>query len=110
VKLLPSFKVGQLSFKLERQYFIGNENGHTMRAYALSEEHRRLFEGLKTRPLSFKELTEHLKGLHGQGTPLQIVGRLFEEHFLHGYDRDGRPVKIQSALRFGGVGAEDDIS
>jgi flavin-dependent dehydrogenase len=110
VKLVPSFRVGQTSFKLERQHFIGDESGRTMRAYALSEGHRALFETLKTQPLSFKELTTRLKGLHGQGTPLQIVGRLFEEHFLHGFDKDGKPVRIQSALRFGGVGSEDDIS
>jgi hypothetical protein len=81
-----------------------------MRAYALSDEHRTVLESLKTQPLSFKELTERLKGLPGQGTPLQIVGRLFEEHFLYGFDKAGTQVKIQSALRFGGVGAEDDIS
>ena len=110
VRLVPSFKVGQTSFKLERQYFIGDESGRTMRAYALSEDHRTLFESLQTKPLSFKELTARLKNLHGQGTPLQIVGRLLEEHFLNGFDKDGKPVRIQSALRFGGVGAEDDIS
>jgi flavin-dependent dehydrogenase len=110
VRLVPSFRVGQMSFKLERQHFIGDEHGRTMRAYALSDEHRTVLESLKTQPLSFKELTERLKGLPGQGTPLQIVGRLFEEHFLYGFDKAGTQVKIQSALRFGGVGAEDDIS
>jgi hypothetical protein len=48
--------------------------------------------------------------MEGQGTPLQIVGRLLEQGFLKGTDKNGNPVKIRSALRFGGVGAEDDIS
>ena len=30
--------------------------------------------------------------------------------FLQGSDSNGEPVKIRAALRFGGVGAEDDIS
>jgi flavin-dependent dehydrogenase len=110
VRLEPSYRVHPTSFKLERQYFIGDESGRTMRAYALSEEHRKLFEELKANPMSFQHLTQRLKDLGGHGTPLQIVGRLNEEHFLQGFDKDGKPVKIRSALRFGGVGSEDDIS
>lgn len=110
VGLYPSFKVHPTTFKLTRQLFIGDETGRTMKAYALTEDHRKLFAGLAEEPLSYKDLTNELKDLSGQGTPLQIVGRLVEEGFLEGYDKDGRPVKIRSALRFGGVGAEDDLS
>lgn len=110
VRLVPSFKVHPTSFQLERQHFIGDESGRTMTAYALSEAHRQLFESLIEEPLSFKALTARLKNLPGQGTPLQIVGRLTEMGFLRGFDKDGKPVKIRSALRFGGVGSEDDIS
>ena len=109
-RLVPSFKVHRTSFELERQYFIADEHGRTMTAYALSEEHRRLFESLKSNPLSYRELAGKLKALKGQGTPVQIIGRLTENGFLRGFDKDGNPVKIQAALRFGGVGAEDDIS
>jgi flavin-dependent dehydrogenase len=110
VRLYPSFRVHPNTFKLNRQYFIGDETGRTMRAYALTEEHRKLFESLIKTPLSFTELTEKLKDMGGQGAPLQIVGRLTEERFLEGFDDAGKPVMIRSALRFGGVGAEDDIS
>ncbi|MFN2398616.1 MAG: NAD(P)/FAD-dependent oxidoreductase [Gemmatimonadaceae bacterium] len=111
VRLEPSYRVHPTTFKLERQQFIGDESGRTMRAYALTEEHRALFEELKNNPMNFKELTHRLKGLvGGHGTPLQIVGRLNEEHFIQGYDKEDKPVKIRSALRFGGVGSEDDIS
>ncbi len=110
VRLTPSFKVHPTSFELERQHFIADEHGRTMTTYALSEDHRRLFESLKSHPLSYRELTGRLKALKGQGTPVQIIGRLTENGFLQGFDKNGDPVKIQAALRFGGVGAEDDIS
>ncbi len=110
VRLVPSFKVHPISFQLERQYFLGDEHGRTMRAYSVTAAHEELFRGLLTAPLSFKELTRRMKGLGGQGTPLQIVGRLFEQKFLHGFDKNGNRVKIKSALRFGGVGSEDDLS
>ena len=40
----------------------------------------------------------------------EILGRLFEERLLSASDRQGQPVRLRSALRFGGVGAEDDLS
>ena len=110
VRLVPSFRVHPTSFQLERQYFIGDEHGRTMTAFALSDEHRRLFASLRERPLSYRELAAKLKVLKGQGTPIRIIGRLTESGFLQGVDKDGNPVKIRAALRFGGVGAEDDIS
>jgi len=109
-RLYTSYKVHPTSFKLERQQFLGDESGRAMKAHALTEEHRKLFAGMIDQPLSYKDLTAHLKKLGGQGTPVQIAGRLFEEHFLEGRDRNGEVVRIRSALRFGGVGAEDDIS
>ena len=33
-----------------------------------------------------------------------------EDGFLQGYDKEGKAVKVRTALRFGGVGAEDDLS
>ena len=110
VWLAPSFKVHPTSFQLERQHFIADEHGRTMTTYALTEEHRRLFESLKSHPLSYRALAGKLKELPGSGTPVQIIGRLTENGFLQGFDKNGDPVKIQAALRFGGVGAEDDIS
>ena len=110
VRLVPSFKVHPTSFALERQHFIADERGRTMTTYALTEDHRRLFASLKSHPLSYRELAGKLKELKGQGTPVQIIGRLIEGDFLRGSDKNGDPVKIRAALRFGGVGAEDDIS
>jgi len=81
-----------------------------MTSYPLTEAHRRLFDSLKTHPLSYRELAGKLKDLKGPGTPVQIIGRLTENGFLEGFDRHGDPVRIRAALRFGGVGAEDDIS
>lgn len=110
VRLEPSWRVHPTTFKLERQYFLGNETGRTMRAYALTEAHRELFAELQSEPMSFRELHDRLKELGGHGSPMQIIGRLNEEHFVNGYDKNGNHVKIRSALRFGGVGSEDDIS
>lgn len=110
VKLHASYRVHPTTFKLERQYFLGDDTGRAMRAYALTEGHRALFQELANTPMSFHALLARLKELGGVGTPLQIVGRLNEEHFIKGYDKDGKHVKIYSALRFGGVGSEDDIS
>ncbi|MGQ0767060.1 MAG: NAD(P)/FAD-dependent oxidoreductase [Gemmatimonadota bacterium] len=110
VVLSPSFKVHPTTFRMERQYFVGDGNGKEMRAYALTEDHRKLLDELRRRPMNFNELGKRLKELGGQGTPVQIVGRLFEHHLLQATDRDGKPVKLRTALRFGGVGSEDDIS
>ena len=55
VRLVPSFRVHPTSFRLERQYFIGDENGRTMTAYALSDEHRQLFASLREWPLSYRK-------------------------------------------------------
>lgn len=110
VVLEASYRVHPTTFKLERQYFLGDGSGRTMRAYALTEGHRALFEELRQAPLSFQEVTARLKELGGMGTPLQILGRLNEEHFIKGFDKDGHHVRVRSALRFGGVGSEDDLS
>ena len=109
-RLIPSFRVHPTSFRLERQYFIGDETGRSMTAFPLSDQHRRLFASLKETPLGYRELERKLKTIKGYATPIQIVGRLTENGFLQGYDKNGNRVKIRAALRFGGVGAEDDIS
>ena len=109
-RLVPSFRVHPSSFKLERQHFIGDETGKTMSAYPLKEEHRELFASLKQDPLSYRELTRRLKQLGGQGTPLQLVGRLMEGGFLRGYDKNGELIQVKPPLQFAGVGAEDDFS
>lgn len=111
VRLVPSFKVNPASFKLERQYFLGDENGRMMTAYALTPEHHAVFQGLLAQPASYNELTARLKKIEGgQGTPYQILGRLHEQGMIRGYNKDGKIVHIRQALRFGGVGSEDDIS
>jgi len=81
-----------------------------MTAYALTESHRELFDALRSRPIGFDDLTAQLNALEGEGTPLQIVGRLTESGLLQGYDKTGEPVRPRAALRFGGVGSEDDLS
>ena len=110
VRLSPSFKVHQTGFHLERQYFLGDEHGRLMTAYPVTPAHRDLFASLITEPMPFKMLSERLKAIGGSGTPLQIVSRLVEEGFLEGRDAAGQLVKVRSPLRFGGVGAEDDMS
>jgi flavin-dependent dehydrogenase len=110
VRLVPSFKVHPTSFELERQYFIGDELGRTLTAYALTPAHREVFESLLHTPMSYGELTAKIKDLGGQGTTYQILGRLHEQGMIRGYDDQGQQVHIRQALRFGGVGSEDDIS
>jgi flavin-dependent dehydrogenase len=109
-RLWQWFKVHPGTFRLEKQHFLGDTGGRMMTAYAASEAHLELFAGLASQPLGFKELSARVKALQGQGTPLQVIGRLFEEGYLEGFDKDGQPVRIQATLRFGGVGAEDDMS
>jgi flavin-dependent dehydrogenase len=111
VRLIRTFKVHPTTFKLEHQTFLGNEHGQAMTSYTLTEEHRKLFESLAAQPLSFNELTDRLKDIKGgQGTPFEIVRRLFDDHFLEGRTATGEVVHLQNVLRFGGVGADDDIS
>lgn len=110
VRLVPSFRVHPTSFKLERQFFIGDETGRTMSSFSMTEQHRKLFESLRTHPLSYSDLAERLQELGGDSTPLQVLGRLLEEGFLQGFNTQGEPVTIRTPLRFGGVGADDDVS
>jgi hypothetical protein len=108
--LVPSFKVHPTSFKLERRFHLADESGRVVTAYPFHEGHRRLFEGLATHPLPFGELAAKLQALDSSFSPLQAVLRMFEEGLLQGLDHDGCPVQIRTTLRFGGVGAEDDLS
>jgi flavin-dependent dehydrogenase len=110
VRLAPSFKVHTTGFYLERQFFLGDETGRTMTSYAVNEAQHALFASLLTRPMSYKELEVRLKETGGQGTAFQLVNKLHEDGMLCGYDADGKLVRIRQILRFGGVGAEDDIS
>jgi flavin-dependent dehydrogenase len=110
VRLNPSFKVHATNFHLERQNFLGDENGRTMTAYSITPEQHKVFVGLKANPVSYDDLTAQLKGLPSQGTPYQILGRLYEHGLIRGEDKNGQSVRIHMALRFGGVGSEDDIS
>ena len=109
-RLVSSFRVDPTSFKLERQRFVGDETGRTVTAYPLTEAHRELFESLIAQPLSYRELSARLGQLKGPGNPLQIISRFVEEGLLQGYDDAGRSGPVRTALRFGGVGADDDIS
>jgi len=76
----------------------------------MSEGHRQLFESMITEPLSFHELIQRLTELKGEGSPIQIVERLFAEGLLHGCDRAGQQVVVRIPLQFGGVGCHDDLS
>lgn len=111
VRLVPWYKVHPTSFKLEQQYFLGDENGRMLTAYAITPEHHAVFQSLLQQPASYNDLTARLKKIEGgQGTPYQILGRLHEQGMIRGFDKDGKMVHIRQALRFGGVGSEDDIS
>ncbi len=111
VRLVPWFKVHTTDFHLERQLFLGDENNRMMTAYSVTPAHHQVFQDLLAQPVSYKELSAKLKKLEGgHGTPYQILGRLHELGMIRGYDKDGKMVHIRQALRFGGVGSEDDIS
>jgi flavin-dependent dehydrogenase len=110
VRLVSSYKVNPGSFRLEPQLFLGDETGRTMSAYPVSPAHGALFASLQQTPLSYRDLVAALKPLGGEASPLQLVGRLWEAGFLHGEDSQGRPARVRSQLRFGGVGNEDDLS
>jgi flavin-dependent dehydrogenase len=110
VHLMPSFKVHPTTFELERQYFLGDELGRKLTAYALTPAHKEVFESLLQTPMSYAQVNAKIKDLGGQGTSYQILGRLHEQGMIRGYDDKGQQVHIRQALRFGGVGSEDDIS
>ncbi|HEX5069209.1 MAG TPA: NAD(P)/FAD-dependent oxidoreductase [Vicinamibacterales bacterium] len=110
VRLVPSFKVHPTTFTLEPQYFLGDETGRTMTAYAVTPEQHAVFASLQREPLSYAAMVAKLKPITTQGTPYQILGRLHEQGMIRGYDASGQAVHIRQALRFGGVGSEDDIS
>jgi len=110
VCLYPAYDVHPTEFRLEEQTYLGDETGRVMSAIPLTEAHRELFAELQTRPIAYRDFAKRLAALDAAGTPVQIVGRLLEEGFLRGYDKDGESVPIRFALRFGGVGAEDDLS
>lgn len=111
VRLVRTFKVHPTTFKLERQTFIGTEDGRAMTSHVLTEDHRKLFDSLRTQPLSYNQLTDRLKQIGGgQATAFEVTRRLFEAGFLEGRDSSGEVVRLQNVLRFGGVGADDDIS
>jgi flavin-dependent dehydrogenase len=108
-RLLTSYRVDPMSFKLEHHSVLGDENGRMLTAFPVTEQHRQLFGSLASQPLSYTKLAAELKAIGGPETPLQMISRLTEEGFLQGY-RDGKAVRVQNPLRFGGVGADDDIS
>ena len=111
VVLVKSFKVHPTTFKLEHQTFLGDEHGRALTSNVLTEEHRKVFASLATEPLSFQQLSDRLKDIKGgHGNPFEVIRRLFEEGFLEGKNKMGEVVHLQNVLRFGGVGAEDDIS
>ncbi|HEX7070505.1 MAG TPA: tryptophan 7-halogenase, partial [Rhodothermales bacterium] len=110
VMLVPSFKVHTTDFHLEPRTFLGDSRGRILTAIPVTDEHRQVFARLATEMMGYRELTQALKEIDPGMTPLHLVGRLFEEGFIEGFDREGNPIKITSALRFGGVGAEDDLS
>ncbi len=110
VRLVPSFRVHPTSFKLERLFVIGDDTGRVMRGFAVTERHRELFESLREHPLGYSDLAGRLEQLGTESNPVQLVGRLLDEGFLQGFNKQGDPVTVRMPLRFGGVGSDDDIS
>jgi hypothetical protein len=81
------------------------------RSFPLSEDHRRLFEGTIAEPLRYDELIAGLRAVEPRmAAPDRIVRQLLEDGLLEGFDAKGEPVAIEFAMRFGGVGGDDDLS
>ena len=110
VILIPFFQVNAISFKLERISLIGDGAGRILHGVPLTKEHADFFETLRFSPLSFKEIKSRLKLIATGGNPVQIVSRLMDLGLLTGHDINGTLVPVPAVLRFGGVGADDDLS
>jgi flavin-dependent dehydrogenase len=111
VELVDAFSVHPTTFKLQSSGYLGDGNGRVCRSFPLSEDHRRLFEGTIAEPLRYDELIAGLRAVEPRmAAPDRIVRQLLEDGLLEGFDAKGEPVAIEFAMRFGGVGGDDDLS
>ena len=110
VNLAASFKVDPLSFKLEKTAYLEDTEGRCFRTLPANESHRRLFESSLSQDFNFRELTRELRKAGVNNLPTQVVGEMLESGFLTGYDSDNRPLRVESPLRFSGVGARDPLA
>jgi hypothetical protein len=107
---MPFYRVVPETFALEKVFLLGDGTGRALRGHPVTEAHRDAFAELIETPMSFRELSKKLKSLGGAGSVDQLVLHAFEDDFLRGYDKQGHHVRIHGGLRFGGVGAGDDLS
>jgi hypothetical protein len=110
VELVPFYRVSHESFELEKIGLLGDGKGRALHGHPVHEKHSKVFASLVDEPLSYRELSKRLKKVDGAGFVDQLILHLFEEDFLVGYDKEGQHVPIRGGLRFGGVGAGDDLS
>ena len=111
VRLLDYYAVHPTTFELQKHQFIGDEQGRWMDGLPLREAHREVFAGLADEVVSHDELVARLDEIpDNPASGERIVHRLFEDGFLQGYDDDGEPVQVEIAMRFGGVGGDDELT
>lgn len=108
-RLIPTFKVDPLTFRLREEAIVANERGLKMSKYPLKEQHRAVLQSLKQEDVGYKELMRRFQALDQTETSSQIIIRLIEAGLLRGYDKKGERVSIQKRLRFDGVGAEYEV-
>jgi flavin-dependent dehydrogenase len=110
VKLVPHFRVDPESFRIEAVELLGDGEGRILHGHPVGEEHRKLFTRLAVEPMTSRELAKALKAIGMTGAVDAFILHLFEAKMLVGRDKHGEIVRIHSGLRFGGVGAGDDLS
>jgi hypothetical protein len=111
VTLEHSYTVHPTTFKLEKQSYLGDGGGRMTTGFPLGEAHREVFGRLNETPTSHRDLVAQLGEIENNPqSPERIVHRLYEDGFLQGYDENGDPVYIEFAMRFGGVGGDDDLT
>ncbi|MBX7098147.1 MAG: tryptophan 7-halogenase [Myxococcaceae bacterium] len=108
-RLVPTFKVDPLSFRLREEAIVANERGVTMSKYPLNEKYLAVLQALKHEEVGYKELMRRFQALDQPEVASQIIIRLLEAGLLRGYDKKGERVAIQKRLRFDGVGAEYEV-
>lgn len=108
IKLVKSYEIHPLKFKLEPCQFLSNGK-NTIYKYPVSQDCVDVMQSVKNNNISYKELIKMLRNI-GQGDKAsQFVVRLIEHELIKGYDSDGEVVKVQPRLRFDGVGSEYEV-
>lgn len=110
VKLVPYFRVDPETFRAEAVELLSDGAGRILYGHPVGEEHRKLFASLADEPMSSRELAKALKKIGTAGSVDTFLLHLFEANMLVGRNKHGEAVRIHSGLRFGGVGAGDDMS